>query len=122
MVKSQLKSFTHTALLLLTGCTRIGFTAPGAPLAVACRANPPAVFRSEPVTVTATGIGLNNPNVFYAWIGQGVTSSGETAAVNTESLVPGNYTVQVIAKEYKQGQKDQKAWRSANCSVTFTVK
>jgi len=121
--RSLVKTFAPQVLLLLTGCTRITPkpVAAVAPLTPICRVDPAAVLPGEPVIVTATGIGFN-PHVYYVWIGQGVTGTRETATVDTKSLAAGNYTVQAIVKEYKSGQDDQEVWRTATCSVTFTVR
>ncbi len=95
------------------------------PITLAAQASPPAVFPGEPVTVTATPGSVSTKKHFheiYSWSGQGVTGNGTTATVATESLAPGDYTVNSTVKEGKPGKEGQKPWETATASASFTVK
>ncbi len=95
------------------------------PITLSCNANAPSVFPGEPVTVTGTAGSINpkkNTNVLYDWSGTGVTGSGNTATVATESLQPGNYTVKGDVKEGKKGKEGLKPGESAQCEANFAVK
>jgi hypothetical protein len=96
---------------------------PPTPLTLACSANPEAVYPGDPTTVTATA-GVVNPkdNVIYGWSGTGVSGNGNTAAVNTASLAPGEYSIQGTAKEGKPGKEGSKPWLNATCTAGLTVK
>ncbi len=95
----------------------MGSIAPPPPVTLSCSANPDSVFPGTPVTITATAGNLNpKRTATYSWTGTGVTGNGATATVATDSLAPGNYTVQGTVKE------GEKAWETATCSASFTVK
>jgi len=101
----------------------VGSLAPPTPVTLACAANPVSVFPGEPVAVTATAGGLDpKDNVIYQWSGPGVTGNGPTAAVATDTLAPGSYTVQGTVKEGKPGSEGLKPWQTATSSASFTVK
>jgi outer membrane protein OmpA-like peptidoglycan-associated protein len=101
----------------------VGSLAPPPPVTLACSASPQSVFPGEPVTVTATAGSLDpKENAIYTWSGSGVTGNGTTAAVATDSLAPGQYTVQCGVKEGKPGKEGAKPWQAANGSASFTVK
>lgn len=101
----------------------VGSIAPPPPVTLACVASPSSVFAGDPVTITATAGNLNPKlNAVYSWTGNGVTGNGTTATVATASLAPGTYTVQGTVKEGKKGREGEKAWETANCSATYTVK
>jgi len=95
------------------------------PITLSAVASPPAVFQGEPVTVSATAGAVStkkNINVIYSWSGDGVTGSGTTAKVATDSLAPGAYTVKAEVKEGKQGKEGLKPGQTADASANFTVK
>jgi len=95
------------------------------PITLTAEASPPAVFQGEPVTVTATAGAVStkkNVNVIYNWSGTGVSGSGTTAKVATDSLTPGTYTVKAEVKEGKPGKEGLKPGESADASASFTVK
>jgi outer membrane protein OmpA-like peptidoglycan-associated protein len=95
------------------------------PITLSAVASPPAVFQGEPVTATATAGAVStkkNTNVIYSWSGDGVTGSGTTAKVATDSLAPGTYTVKAEVKEGKQGKEGLKPGQTADASANFTVK
>jgi len=95
------------------------------PITLSAEASPPAVFPGEPVTVTATAGSVNTQkkvNVIYNWSGNGVTGSGTTAKVATDSLAPGTYSVKAEVKEGKAGKEGLKPGQSADASASFTVK
>jgi outer membrane protein OmpA-like peptidoglycan-associated protein len=101
----------------------IGTIAPPPPVTLACSASPTVVFPGEGVTATATAGDLDPKlNVIYTWTGSGVTGSGTTATVATDSLAPGTYTVRGEAKEGKPGKEGLKAGETADCSASFTIK
>jgi len=92
-------------------------------LTVACSASPNVVYPGDPVTATAIATGLNPKlHAVYEWSGTGVTGSGSTATVATESLAPGVHTVDCGVKEGKPGKEGLKPWQTAAGSDTFTVK
>jgi hypothetical protein len=96
---------------------------PPAPMTASCSALPAQVYPGDPVTVTATGQGLNPKlNTVYTWNGNGVSGSGTTANVNTSALQPGTYTVTGNLKQGKPGKEGLKPWEVAHCSTTYTVK
>ena len=95
------------------------------PITLSAVASPPAVFQGEPVTATATAGAVStkkNNNVIYSWSGDGVTGSGTTAKVATDSLAPGTYTVKAEVKEGKPGKEGLKPGQTADASANFTVK
>jgi outer membrane protein OmpA-like peptidoglycan-associated protein len=95
------------------------------PITLTAQASPPAVFPGEQVTVTATPGSVStkkNVKVVYNWSGSGVTGSGATAAVATDSLAPGTYTAKVEVKEGKPGKEGLKPGETADASASFTVK
>jgi len=95
----------------------LGSIAPPPPVTLSCSANPDSVFPGTSVTITATAGNLNpKKTAAYSWSGSGATGTGATATVATDSLAPGSYTVQGTVKE------GDKAWETANCSASFTVK
>ncbi|HTJ31401.1 MAG TPA: OmpA family protein [Acidobacteriaceae bacterium] len=95
----------------------VGSIAPPPPVTLACSASPNAVYPGEPVTITGSADMLNpKKKATYTWTGSGVTGSDSTGKVDTASLAPGSYT---IKGNVTQGPK---AWESADCSATFTVK
>ncbi|MGA2219009.1 MAG: OmpA family protein [Terracidiphilus sp.] len=120
MLKSACVVLTATCFALLPmGCKK----AP--PITLTAQASPPAVFPGEQVTVTATPGSVStkkNVKVVYNWSGSGVTGSGATAAVATDSLAPGTYTAKVEVKEGKPGKEGLKPGETADASASFTVK
>ncbi|HVC46824.1 MAG TPA: hypothetical protein VND90_06225 [Terracidiphilus sp.] len=95
------------------------------PITLACNAAPPTVYPGESVAVNGTAGSISTKkhnSVLYIWSGDGVTGSGTTAAVNTASLAPGNYTVKGEVKEGKKGKEGLKPGQTADCSATYTVK
>lgn len=96
---------------------------PRQPVTITCMANPASIFPGDPVTVAALATNLDPKlNAVYSWSGTGVTGSGTTATVTTDSLAPGAYTVSCGVKEGKPGKEGQKPWQMASGSATFTVK
>jgi len=109
-------------LLLVMMCT--GCAIHRAQLTVACASTPTSVFPGEPVTATAT-VGSQNSkeNVIVNITGDGVSSSGATATVNTAFLTPGEHTITCNAKEGTTGREGEKPWQVAVPSTaSFTVK
>ncbi|MGH9606274.1 MAG: hypothetical protein ACRD3N_11320 [Terracidiphilus sp.] len=101
----------------------VGSIAPPPPVTLSCSANPDSVFPGTPITITGTAGNLNpKMNAIYSWSGSGATGSDATATVATDSLAPGSYTVQGTVKEGKKGREGEKAWETATCSASFTVK
>ncbi len=96
---------------------------PPIPPTASCSASPAEVYAGEPVTVTASPMGLNPKlNVVYSWTGDGVTGNGPTASVNTTPMNPGTYPVRGEVKEGKPGKEGEKPWQVASCSTSYTVK
>ena len=96
-----------------------------APITLACNATPPAIYQGDAVTATATAGSVStkkNVNLIYNWSGTGVTGNGNTATVATDTLNPGNYTVNAEVKEGKKNKEGLKPGETAQCSATFTVK
>lgn len=97
--------------------------APRQPVTITCTTNPASIFPGDPVTVTAFAANLDPKlSAVYSWSGTGVTGSGTTATVTTDSLAPGTYTVNCGVKEGKLSKEGQKPWQTASGSATFTVK
>lgn len=95
------------------------------PIALSCNASAPAIHPGDPLTLTATAASVNpkkNTNVIYNWSGQGVTGTGNTATVATDSLQPGDYSAKAEVKEGKKGKEGRKTGETAQCVANFTVK
>jgi hypothetical protein len=95
------------------------------PITLACNATPPAIYQGDAVTATATAGSVStkkNVSVLYNWSGTGVKGNGTTATVATDTMNPGNYTVNAEVKEGKKGKEGLKPGQSAQCSASFTVK
>lgn len=95
------------------------------PITLSANATPPAVFPGQPVAVTATAGSVStqkNNNLIYSWSGNGVTGSGSSATVATDSLAPGSYTVKAEVKEGKKGKEGLKPGQTADASADFAVK
>ena len=116
---------------MCTGVLAAGFLSLGvgcrkqAPIVLACYATPPALYAGQQVSATATAGMVSTKkhiNVIYNWSGNGVTGNGNTATIATDSLNPGNYTVNGEVKEGKKGKEGLKPDETAQCSVSFTVK
>ena len=109
----------NTARLSTGVVWHFGSILPPPPVQYACSAAPSAVFPGEPVTVTGTATNLDpKKTATYSWSGQGVTVSSTTNSANIEtgSLAPGSYTVTGhVSEGNKPGQ-------SADCTAQFTVK
>jgi outer membrane protein OmpA-like peptidoglycan-associated protein len=96
---------------------------PPIPPTASCSVSPAEVYAGDPVTATATPVGLNPKlSVVYTWTGEGVTGSGPTASINTTPLNPGTYPVRGEVKEGKPGREGEKPWQVASCSTSYTVK
>jgi outer membrane protein OmpA-like peptidoglycan-associated protein len=96
---------------------------PPIPPTASCSVSPAEVYAGDPVTATATPVGLNPKlSVVYTWTGDGVTGSGPTASVKTDALNPGTYPVRGEVKEGKPGKEGDKPWQVASCSTSYTVK
>jgi OmpA family len=96
---------------------------PPVPPTVSCSASPAQVFPGDPVTITATPVGLNPKlNALYTWTGDGVAGNGATASVNTATSNPGTYTVRGTVKEGKPGKEGEKPWQVADCSASYAVR
>jgi hypothetical protein len=88
-----------------------------------CNSASTAVFAGETVSLSATAGSLNpNAEVLYSWSGDGVTSRGSSATVDTSALAPGSYSVKATVKEGKPGREGLKAGEMAECAANFTVK
>lgn len=95
------------------------------PITLACNAAPPAVYAGEQVNATATAASISpkkHTSVIYNWSGNGVTSSGSTATIATDTLNPGSYSVRAEVKEGKKGKEGLKPGETAECSASFMVK
>jgi hypothetical protein len=121
-------AFTALCLLLLpiaaflTGCAsapRRGIIPPP-PVALACVANPTALFPGDPITITAAPGNINptKPKV-YSWKTSGGVIAGQNGAtvfIDTKNLAAGAYTVTgTVATGLRPGEP-------ATCSTSFTVK
>jgi len=96
---------------------------PPIPPTASCSVSPAEVYAGDPVTATATPVGLNPKlSVVYTWTGDGVTGSGPTASINTTPMNPGTYPVRGEVKEGKPGKEGEKPWQVASCSTSYTVK
>jgi outer membrane protein OmpA-like peptidoglycan-associated protein len=96
---------------------------PPIPPTASCSVSPAEVYAGDPVTATATPVGLNPKlSVVYTWTGDGVTGSGPTANINTTPLNPGTYPVRGEVKEGKPGKEGEKPWQVVSCSTSYTVK
>ena len=96
---------------------------PPSPLTTSCSASPSQVSPGDPVTVTASPTGLNPKlNAVYTWSGEGVTSNGATASINTSGLNAGTHTVNGRVMQGKLGKEGQKPWDVADCSATYSVR
>jgi outer membrane protein OmpA-like peptidoglycan-associated protein len=96
---------------------------PPIPPTASCSVSPAEVYAGDPVTATATPVGLNPKlSVVYSWTGDGVTGNGPTASVNTSAMNPGTYPVRGEVKEGKPGKEGEKPWQVASCSTSLTVK
>lgn len=87
--------------------------------ALACTANPAAVYAGEPVTVGSSNTGLNpKKQTTYTWTTTGgtITGAGDTIQVATDGLAPGEYTVN---GRVAQGGR---AYQQATCTTDFTIK
>ena len=96
-------------------------------LAVACSANPAAIFPGDPVTLTAEASNLNPKlNAVYTWAGvPGLNGDGTRASLDsaaTAALAPGSYTVNFGVKEGRPGKEGLRPWESAGGTTTITVK
>jgi hypothetical protein len=93
------------------------------PVTLRCSANPTAVFRGEPLTVTAEA-GFLNPklNAIYSWSEVGVSGSTATATVDTAPLTAGVHTVSARVAEGTPGKEGLKPGEAADCSTSFMVK
>lgn len=123
MARQIPKSFILLPLLSLAllpmGCKK----AP--PITLTCNASAPAIYPGDPLTLTATAGSINpkkNTNVIYSWSGTGVTGTGNTATVATDSLTAGDYTAKSEVKEGKKGMEGQKPGETADCQTSYTVK
>ena len=95
------------------------------PIKLDCNATPPAIYPGEQLAATATAssiIAKKNTDVIYSWSGAGVAGNGSTAAIVTEALNPGSYTVKAEVKEGRKGKEGLKPGETAECSASFTVK
>jgi hypothetical protein len=94
-----------------------------------------AIFPGDPMTITATAGNLDPKlTATYTWSGNGVTGTGNTAAVATGTLAPGTYTVKATIVENKPprhglaaicdhcGGGGIGAGDVATCSANFTVR
>ncbi|MBT9330678.1 OmpA family protein [Paracidobacterium acidisoli] len=97
----------------------IGSIVPPPPVQYACSASPASVFPGDQITITGTASNLNpKKTATYSWTGQGLTvsSTSNTATIDTGSLAAGSYTVTGHVTE------GAKAGQSADCTSQFTVK
>jgi hypothetical protein len=90
------------------------------PLVFGCAAGPTSVYAGETVTVTGSTVGLPKKTprpITYTWAAKAgtVTSSGETATIDTTGLAPGQYDV-VGKLSFGPGISQQ-----GFCSAPFTV-
>jgi hypothetical protein len=95
------------------------------PIKLDCNATPPAIYPGEQLAATATASSISakkNTDVIYSWSGAGVAGNGSTAAIVTEALNPGSYTVKAEVKEGRKGKEGLKPGETAECSASFTVK
>jgi hypothetical protein len=110
-------------LRLAFGLTYHVGSAPQPPVTLTCSATPASVFPGDPVSLTATALGLSpRLNAIYSWAGKGVTGNGAEATVDTVALPPGNNVVTCQVKEGKTGKEGFKPGRFAESSTSFVVK
>ena len=96
---------------------------PPIPPTASCSVSPAEVYAGDPVTATASPVGLNPKlSVVYSWTGDGVAGNGPTASIKTEGMNPGTYPVRGEVKEGKPGKEGEKPWQVASCSTSYTVK
>jgi len=85
-----------------------------------CSVQPSEVMVGEPITATATTTNFNPKHTLnYAWSGTGgkVTGKDNTASVDTNGVVGGNYTVTAHITDPKK-----KTGGEATCTANYTVK
>ncbi len=91
-----------------------------APPSASCSVQPGEVMLGEPITATATGSNFNPKHTLsYSWSGSGgkVTSKDNTAAIDTNGVAGGRYTVTAHLTDPKV-----KKGGEASCTASFTVK
>ena len=96
-----------------------GGAEPAAP-AAACSVQPTEVMVGEPITATVTPSNFNPKHtVTYNWSATGgqVTGKDTTAAIDTNNVAPGTYTVTAHVTDSKLKKANE-----ASCSATYTVK
>ncbi|MDE1162982.1 MAG: outer membrane beta-barrel protein [Acidobacteriaceae bacterium] len=97
---------------------RFGDKSEPPPLALGCTVNPIAVYAGDPITVTASTMGLDpKKKVDFTWNTNGgrLTPNGAIATIDTTGLQPGEY---VVAGHVSQGAK---ARQQASCEAPFTI-
>jgi len=116
----NLRRVSLEGVRLRTGVVFSWGGAPPVAPAAACSVQPTEVMVGEPITATATASNFDPKHtVTYSWSGTGgqVTGKDTTAAIDTNNVAPGTYTVtaHVTDPKLKKGNE-------ASCSATYTVK
>jgi len=96
-----------------------GHIIPPPPVTYACVAAPPSGFPGDPITVTGTALNLNPKKTgTYTWTSDAgaISSTSNTANVDTKALSAGTYTVKGHVTE------GPKPGEMADCSAQFAVK
>ncbi|MDE1156110.1 MAG: outer membrane beta-barrel protein [Acidobacteriaceae bacterium] len=107
------------AVKLSAGVTlRLGDHQDKTPLALGCVVEPSAVLPGEPITVTASTVGLDpKRKPEFSWTANGgqLTPNGAAATIDTTGMPPGEY---VIGGHVQQGLKSR---QQASCEAPFSI-